>query len=635
MQEAVYYLSFTIAAFIFNLALCVLVSTYGSEDRQRNLTFRNFTYFVLLGNGVTICDTLFRRYSIINVPFSVRLAFYLLSLFSNVMLTYFFASYSETYCTERKKRDTMSMINLLFLIACGVLTVVCFFLKLPYINESRHSYAIAPVPRFILAYLAEIYFLLYSIVTMVIRSKELNRRAKYTAALALGVTLAVIIFEMNNNTGILFNYFGAVLGLFIFYIGVETPDYRNLMRTLRELEDAREQADRANDFKSDFLANMSHEIRTPINAVIGMNEMILREGKDPDIVDYSKNIESAGKSLLSIINGILDLSKIEAGKMEILEEPYSIDSVLNDVSVMISFKAREKNLSFEIIKEPGLPEFYYGDETRIRQIMVNILNNAVKYTDKGGVTLTVGHDGAGKDCILLLTVTDTGIGIKEEDVPKLFGKFDRMDIDHNKFVEGTGLGLSIVKRLLDIMRGSVEIESTYGKGTAFRMKVPQRVCDDGNTDEALKHKAEALRKERAKKEELFHAPRAKILVVDDTQTNLTVAKALLKRTRAGVDTAGSGPAAIEITKDCKYDLILLDSRMPGMNGAEALHVIRSQSGGLNADTPIICLTADAVVGAKERYLSEGFTDYLSKPIESFALEGMLMKYLPQEMVEVL
>ena len=425
------------------------------------------------------------------------------------------------------------------------------------------------------------------------------------------------------------------MGLFIFYIGVETPDYKNLLSTLQELKEARERADEANDFKSDFLANMSHEIRTPINAVIGMNEMILREGKDPDIVDYSKNIESAGKSLLSIINGILDLSKIEAGKMEIQDEPYSIESVLNDVSVMISFKAREKKLSFEIKKETDLPEVFYGDETRIRQIIVNILNNAVKYTDKGGVTLTVGHKGEGKDCVLLLTVSDTGIGIKEEDVPKIFGKFGRVDIDHNKFVEGTGLGLSIVKRLLDIMNGSVEIESTYGKGTSFKMQIPQRVCEDVNTEEAIRHRAEALRKERAKKEELFHAPRAKILVVDDTQTNLTVAKALLKRTRAGVDTAGSGPAAIEITKDRKYDLILLDSRMPGMDGAEALSVIRAQSGGLNAETPIICLTADAVVGAKERYLSEGFTDYLSKPIESFALEGMLMKYLPQEMVEVL
>ncbi|MBR5761273.1 MAG: response regulator, partial [Lachnospiraceae bacterium] len=385
----------------------------------------------------------------------------------------------------------------------------------------------------------------------------------------------------------------------------------------------------ANRSKSDFLANMSHEIRTPINAVIGMNEMIMREAKDEKIADYSKNIESAGRSLLSIINDILDLSKIEAGKMELTEAPYKFSSLINDVVVMISVKAREKNLAFNVNVDETLPDGLYGDEIRIRQIITNVLNNAVKYTEKGSVTLTVDYNRTGDDCNLLVRVTDTGIGIKPEDIDKVFEKFDRADMERNKTIEGTGLGLTIVKRLLVMMDGTISVESEYGKGSTFFLRIPQKIRDDDAIGDYRKKFSSASASDGGYKE-LFHAPDAEILVVDDTLINLTVVRALLKKTKIKIDTATSAAEALIKTTEKKYDTILLDNRMPGMDGAEALPIMRTQEGGLNKETPVVCLTADAVSGARERYIAEGFTDYLTKPIESAALERMLLKYLPKD-----
>jgi len=417
----------------------------------------------------------------------------------------------------------------------------------------------------------------------------------------------------------------------------------------KALDDAR----KASEAKTDFLANTSHEIRTPINAVLGMNEMILREStraeslnvSDPEVYrgifrnirNYSGNVDSAGSSLLSIINDILDFTKIEEGKMEIVEVGYQLSSVLNDISNMIYFRAREKDLIFETEIDENLPDSLYGDVIRLRQILINILGNAVKYTDKGKVTLTLtgkqgGTDQDGRTVIdLTASVSDTGIGIKEENIGKLFGKFERVDLEKNSTKEGTGLGLAITKRLLEMMNGRIEVTSVYGKGSTFTVTIPQIVMSSepvGN----FKEKFEKSIEEKINDHKGFRAPGARILIVDDTRMNLIVATEFLKYTKMSIDTAGGGKEAIELALSQKYDVILMDQRMPEMDGAETLRELRKHKEGPNIDTTVICLTADAVIGARERYLSMGFDDYLTKPINSAALEGVLKKYLPPEKV---
>ncbi|MBO4701802.1 MAG: response regulator [Lachnospiraceae bacterium] len=419
----------------------------------------------------------------------------------------------------------------------------------------------------------------------------------------------------------------------------------------RKLRVEKKDAEKSNAAKSEFLANMSHEIRTPINAVLGMNEMILRESLEArdmlpeereeiikifsDICNYSGNIESAGNNLLSIINDILDFSKIEAGKMEITESNYKLSSVLNDVSNMISFKAKSKGIEYIVDVDETLPDGLYGDELRVRQIITNLLNNAVKYTHKGTIRLIVNERKGEeeKSTNLIVKVKDTGIGIKKEDISKLFRKFERVDMENNSTVEGTGLGLAITGSLLEMMGGEISVESEYGKGSEFTVSIPQKIVSEepiGNFREKFEKSISEL---KAPKEN-FHAPNASILIVDDTVMNLTVARGLLKKTRVMIDTAMSGEESIELAKEKQYDLILMDQRMPNMDGITAMHHIKEDGNGINAATPVICLTADAVSGAKEKYLSEGFEDYITKPIDSRALLDALLKYLPKNKIKI-
>ena len=417
-----------------------------------------------------------------------------------------------------------------------------------------------------------------------------------------------------------------------------------LLSTTERLQEATEQATRASHSKSDFLANMSHEIRTPINAVLGMNEMILRESRDEKIRLYAHNVESAGKNLLSIINDILDFSKIEAGRMEITKGEYHLSAVLNDVTNMIIFRARAKDLAFHVNVDESLPDVLYGDEVRIRQVITNILNNAVKYTNEGSVTLTVrGERKAARETVqrendpvrgqldLIVAVADTGIGIREEDRKKLFTKFERVDLTKTNTIEGTGLGLAITQSLLALMNGTVYVDSVYGEGSTFTLRIPQGIVKEEAIGD-FREKTEQSVQESEDYAETFRAPDARILVVDDTEMNLVVMEGLLKQTELGIDTATGGRQALQMTQDTLYDLILMDQRMPEMDGTQTLQRIRAQEGGSNKDTPVICLTADAVQGARDRYLAEGFTDYLTKPVEILSLEAALMKYLPQEKV---
>ncbi len=400
------------------------------------------------------------------------------------------------------------------------------------------------------------------------------------------------------------------------------------------LIDTSERALAASEAKSSFLSNMSHEIRTPINAVLGMNEMILRECKDRNILGYSESIKTAGSTLLGLVNDILDFSKIEAGKMEIIPVDYDLSSVINDLVNMIQTKADDKGLKLELEISREVPKFLNGDEVRIKQVVTNILTNAVKYTEKGMVTLRVAYEKISEepDSIMLnVAVKDTGIGIKQEDMKKLFSEFDRIEEERNRNVEGTGLGMSITKRLLEMMGSSLRVESTYGLGSIFSFSLKQAVVKWEALGDYETAYQEALAS-RDQYHEKFRAPGAEVLVVDDTPMNLEVFKNLLKQTGIKIETADDGEEALSLAFDKKYDIIFLDHMMPGKDGIQTLHELRARENDPNLETPVICLTANAISGAREKYLAEGFDNYLTKPIDSVKLENMLIDYLPEEKI---
>lgn len=390
-------------------------------------------------------------------------------------------------------------------------------------------------------------------------------------------------------------------------------------------------ADEANKAKSDFLADMSHEIRTPINAILGMNEMILRETADQNVIEYSRNIKSSGRNLLHLINSILDFSKIEDGKMEIVPVRYSLSTLITYLANSVQERAKVKGLDFITDINPILPSELNGDDTRIDQIILNLLTNAVKYTHEGSVTLRIDEKDRTVDKVLLyVEVKDTGIGIKEDDMEKLFESFERLDKVRNRNIEGTGLGISITTKLLNLMGSELMVHSRYGEGSVFSFELWQKIEDPTPIGEYKI--GEINDSDSDEYQESFRAPDAKILIVDDTKMNIIVAVNLLKSTQLMIDTAQGGREAIRLCEDNSYDVILLDQRMPGLDGTETLKEIRALPDGRYADTPIICLTADAIRGAKERYMAEGFTDYLTKPVDGRTLERMLMKYLPKEKV---
>lgn len=420
--------------------------------------------------------------------------------------------------------------------------------------------------------------------------------------------------------------FGCVILLVVLAINKMIRWQKETQDKLREAVLAAQKADQA---KSEFLARMSHEIRTPINTMQGMNELILRESKNEVIRSYAMSIKNAGNTLLSLINDILDLSKLNNGKLEIIPVEYNVGSLINDLCNIISERARKKGLTFAIEIDPQLPNRLYGDDKRIRQVIINLLTNAVKYTGAGTVTFTMRQKGRNADCVkLLISVEDTGIGIRQEDMSKIFAPFERVEDLHTRNTEGSGLGIPISNNILYQMDSRLQVESSYGKGSRFWFELSQKIVDEtpvGNYEERRRESMESTVSQCR-----IYAPKARVLVVDDNEMNLKVAVGLMVRNEIRADAVKSGYECLEAVKKEHYDIIFLDDMMPDMDGRETLDALRESH--LSEDTVVVMMTANVIAGSKEGYIAYGFADYISKPIVVDKFEELLIRHLPKEKI---
>lgn len=470
--------------------------------------------------------------------------------------------------------------------------------------------------------------------TYMVKSRRIiGEKKKKAIAIALLCELGVGVYQFFNPT-CLMSSIGIALLCIGFYLTVESPDHvliELLQDEKKKVEDAREDAVMANNAKGRFLAQMSHEIRTPINAILGMDEMILRESTEANVVEYAEDINAAGQLLLSIVNEILDLSKIESGKMEIVEAQYNLAHMVDDLATMVAVKAQSKELTFKVDMDVSLPAVLCGDDVRIRQILTNLLSNAIKYTKEGTVQLTITGTIEDDTIVLLFSVKDTGIGIKEENLLHLFDEYQRIEEGSNRYIEGTGLGLNITMRLLELMGSRLQVESEYGKGSEFFFELRQEIKDTITIEECQKKDGRMQASECWKG--TFIAPKARFLVVDDNMMNRKVFIKLLKHTKIQIDEAESGFECIEKMKENCYDIVFLDHMMPELDGVETLQRLKEMSDYPSENTPVVALTANAIVGAKKQYINEGFDDFLSKPIIYKDVEELILKFLPQHLVE--
>ena len=457
--------------------------------------------------------------------------------------------------------------------------------------------------------------------------KKLNiryRKAIFTVILvvASGISLQPVINSQIPITGLF-----ASLGLFILYLTVETEDYRSLIDANESLEVAKKEAQKANEDKSIFLANMSHEIRTPLNAYLGLNEMILAHSKEKKTLEYATDMKNAGNALLSVINDVLDISKIEKGDWDIANTPYHLTDYLEDMNIIISARAKDKGLQFFMDVDENLPEYLIGDGVRIQQVLINILNNSVKYTHQGAVVFSLRGERQGNDLNLYAQISDTGIGIRPMDLEHLFERYQRVDSDKNKNVEGTGIGLTIVKSILDKMGGEIRVTSNYGMGTVTFVAIPQKIQGE-ETIGARQKNIQTIQRETVSDIEVWEKS---ILIVDDNEMNLKVLNGLLSSTKARIVAEPGGEEALAVLKKKKFDIVLTDAFMPNVDGEALLLEVKSDPDHLNYDTPFIVVTADALSDSEQKYLSMGFDGYISKPIEIQKLKEVLQRFLPDAM----
>lgn len=638
-----------VGAFLLAFIYAVMKVRYSeTSENQKYIRFIIFAFFTAVFdvvNGFCISNAL-------TFPVFFCKINYLVYYMCQMMMAYYICSYIASLIDLRTGNNDYKakMIpSKILLLAAGITMALNLFGG--FFNDFDHQNGYTHGPFFFIMFAMPVCMTFYSLVLVTLGNLVLSRLEIqimilfYTMVIG-GVALRSFIL-VNYMLDELFVAFGALGVLFL----LETPDYRKLMETMNSLDKARRDAENeknisnryrieaekqrdiaqsATKAKDNFIISMSHEIRTPINAVLGMNEIILRNEKDPELKTCAESAIMSGNTLLSLINDILDLSRIESGNIELIEEKYDVASLIQDSCNIIRDRAEKKNLKFYLECNENVPGSLIGDMVRIRQVIVNMLTNAVKYTDEGSVTMKVACYKEESRVNLIVRVIDTGIGIKEEDIDKVFKKFGRAEMTRNAKVEGTGLGMPLSRDICKAMGGDIEVESTYGKGSVFTAYFPQKVEDPRPIGKlSVDNRGNASIRERY---HLFEAPDARILVVDDTKVNLKLFKKLIEPSRIQVDTAQNADEALTLVRQFEYDIIFMDHLMPGKDGIDTFKEMNELTDSLNKNTPVIMLTANAMTGMREEYLEIGFKDYLPKPVKGEKLELMIMQYLPDEKV---
>ena len=603
-------LEFFIGLTILILGLiCLIASVIYKIVHKKYLEMEHLSIGVILGACWVLSNSFFRQMDTGHIPVLSDIPFLMVMAMPLPFLVFVNSLQSGRYYKLIRVAGVIEIINF---VVCGALFVA----------------GIVPLEdSFIPSALCAMFSIVVMFITLIKDVKEHLIGSYMTVAVGfvvLAVAAVIQIFWYLFASNKAFSGLFMAFGLFGFIICA-------IIHTIKQLIGIRVEANEAmhiSKVKDDFLANMSHEIRTPLNGILGLDEMILRGTRETATRKHALEIKSAGDTLLSIINDILDLSKIESGNFKILPDDYDLASVLNDVINMTRPRAVKKGLGYNFKVDPEIPSSLHGDEVRIRQVLLNLVNNAIKYTKKGHVDVEITFRRKSESEIdLIACVADTGIGIREEDKATLFQSFHRLEERRNRNVEGTGLGLHITHRILTMMEGRITFNSIYEKGSVFTVSIPQGMVRPEPIGDFSKAVTEFLNNIETDAVTLY-APDARVLVVDDNDMNLEVMEGMLKDTKMKVALSDSGQDCIEKLEQEEFDLVLLDQMMPGMSGEDTLNELNERD--MLHGTPVIALTADAIMGARENYISKGFTDYISKPVKYGELEKMLKRYIPEE-----
>lgn len=593
----------------------LLIVVYFSKKRLKSV--ENRLYILLaITNFLGLFLDIFSVFTIRNMNTHPILNFYISKFYLIYLLTWItlFTIYIFIISTKNKSnaktKEYITKIFTIFSIIYSLLVIAIIVLPLYYFNENNVVYSYGPSAS--LLYIVSGIYMIIWIICMISNLKNIKSK-KYFPIFAYMIIGIVVIYIQMNNPGLLLMSSMETFVTFLMYFTIENPD----LKIIEELNIARDQADKANNAKSEFLSNMSHEIRTPLNAIVGFSQALEEENLPDEAKDEVKDIIMASQSLLEIVNGILDISKIEANKLEIVNAEYDFNKVLEELVALTRARMGDKPLQFKTSFDPTIPTVLYGDHTRIKQIILNLLTNAVKYTKEGYINFKVDSVIKEDVCRLIISVEDSGIGIKEENINKLFSKFERFDLEKNITIEGTGLGLAITKKLVDLMNGKIVVQSTYGEGSRFTVAIDQKI---------VKTPTITIKDQNEQKEvKAFDVSGKRILVVDDNKLNLKVAARLLKEYNVEIETIDSGFECIEKIKAGQtYDLILMDDMMPKMTGTETIAKLKQIEG---YNIPTIALTANAISGMKEKYMKAGFDGYLSKPIDKLELNRIINDFL--------